>query len=57
MLHAPVDRAGAQHSLSPSTAEDGGGVISHLAPLSEAIASQFRTAKQGRDPDLPGQHP
>jgi hypothetical protein len=47
-----LDQAGAQHSQSPGTAEDGGGVMIYCAPFVLTKASQFRTAKQGRGPDL-----
>jgi hypothetical protein len=51
-----LDQAGAQNSQSPGTAEDGA-VMTYSAPVVLTKASQFRTAKQGRDPDLPEQHP
>jgi hypothetical protein len=47
----PADQAGAQHSQSPGTAEDGA-VMTYSAPFMLTKASQFRTAEHGRDPDL-----
>jgi hypothetical protein len=34
-----------------------GAVMIYPAPFMQTKASQFRTAKQGRDPDLSPQHP
>ena len=34
-----------------------GRVMTYCAPFVQTIASQFRAAKQGRDPDLSEQHP
>jgi hypothetical protein len=50
-----LDQAGAQHSQSPVLPRMGR-VMTYCAPFELTKASQFRTSKQGRDPDLPEQH-
>jgi hypothetical protein len=42
MLHAPVDQAGARHSLSPIVA-DGGAVMTYIAPSAAGDTGQYRS--------------